>query len=146
MSGPDAIARTPPSLPGDCVPIPQARAEIRDERGRVAWVVETHVVEGLDLDGHGSPVVLVPPERDNLNVFGMWWRLFIQRGACGHELGVIVGMGEPELEVGESHGLRNFSVITTTSFGTDEAAMQGIGSTTYEFNGQRYVGGQTDYR
>jgi hypothetical protein len=108
-------------------------------------VVETHIVPGLDLDGHGSPVVLVPPDRQNLNQFSMWWRLFIQRGGCGHELGIVIGMEDPVLELGESNGLRNFSGAEPVSTNSD-AHQQGVGITRYIFDGTRYVGTRTEYR
>jgi hypothetical protein len=138
-------ASAPPPLPGECVPIPQVRAEIRNARGDVQWVVETHAVANLDLDAHGSPVVLVPPDRRDLNQYGMWWRLFIQRGDCGHELGIVVGMEDPTTEPGESHGLRDFSVVESVSMDVRDD-LQGIGVTTYTFDGERYVGGAVEYR
>ena len=143
MTGVDASV--PPPLPGDCLPIPQVRAEIRDARGQVQWVVETHIVANLDLDGHGSLVVLVPPDRQDLNQDSMWWRLFIQRGDCGHELGIVIGMEDPMLEPGESHGLRHFSVVESVSM-DDSDDLQGIGVSTYVFDGERYVGSRTEYR
>jgi hypothetical protein len=135
----------PPPLPGDCVPIPQVRAEILDARSRLRWVAETHVVADLDLDGHGSPVVLVPAERPGLNQASMWWRLFVRRGDCGHELGIVVGMNDPAPAPGESHGLRNFSVVDSVPMNVGRG-LQGIGATTYSFDGERYVGGPVEYR
>lgn len=135
-----------PPLPGKCVPIPNVRAEVRDLSGRVVQIVETHVVLGLDLDSHGSPVVLVPPDRRNLNLFTMHWRLFIQRGNCGHELGTIIGPGDPFPEPGSSHGLRNFSVIEPVQPGMIDEGLQGMGVTVYSFDGKRYLGGRIDYR
>lgn len=140
-----AEPKTPPPLPGDCISIPQVRAEIRDAHGQVQWVVETHVVANLDLDGYGSPVVLVPPNHQNINQSSMWWRLFIQRGDCGHELGIVIGMEDPMPEPGESHGLRNFSMVESVSMDVS-VSEQGIGVTTYVFDGERYVGGRTEYR
>jgi hypothetical protein len=146
MTTEDTEAKRPPPLPGECAPIPQVRAEIADDHGHVQWVVETHVVPDLDLDGYGSPVVLVPPDRQDLNQYTMWWRLFIQRGDCGHELGIVIGMEDPVLEPGESHGLRSFSVVEPVPEDLAGDLLQGIGSTTYVFDGQRYVSGQMDYR
>ncbi|MDD1744617.1 MAG: hypothetical protein LUQ20_02230 [Candidatus Methanoperedens sp.] len=108
-------------------------------------MVETHVVPNLDLDGHGSPVVLVPPNHLNISQSGMWWRLFIQRGDCGYELGIVIGMEDPIPEPGESHGLRNFSVVESVPVDVG-ASEQGIGATTYVFDGERYKGGRTEYR
>lgn len=141
----NAEASVPPPLPGDCLPIPQVRTEIRDAHGQVQGVVATHVVLGLDLDGYGSPVILVPPNRQNLNQNSMWWRLFIQRGDCGYELGIVIGMQDPMLDLGESHGLCNFSMVESAPGDVSED-LQGIGVTTYVFDGKRYVGSRTDYR
>lgn len=142
----DAESNKPPPLPGDCLPIPQVMNEIYDAHGQIQQVVETHIVPNLDLDGHGSPVVLVPPDRQNLNQYNMWWRLFIQRGDCGHELGIVIGTADLIPEPGESHGLRNFSAVECTSPDIAGDLLQGIGSTTYVFDGQHYVGGRIDYR
>jgi hypothetical protein len=131
------------TLPGNCVPIPEVRAEIHDTHGQVGWVIETHVVPGLDLDSHGSPVVLVPPHRQGMNQFSMWWRLFIQRGDCGHELGIIIGMEDPVLELDESHGMRNFSMVESISTDANDG-LRDIGTTIYVFNGERYVGSRTE--
>jgi len=115
---------------------------VRDGHGQPRWVLETHVVSGLDLDGCGSPVVLVPPDREDLNEFGVRWRLFIRRGDCGHELGTVAGMSDPVAVRGESHGLRNFSVTEAVAAGD---GLQGVGATVYTFDGERYVGGRTEY-
>ncbi len=135
-----------PRLPGECVPIPHVRAEVRNLSGEVMHVVETHVVAGLDLDGYGSPVVLVPPDKRNLNLLTIYWRLFIRRGNCGYELGTVIGLSDPFPEVGDSNGLRNFSVVETVQPGATEEGLQGVGITVYTFNGERYLGGRTDYR
>ena len=145
MTTTNAEPQTLAPLPGDCLPIPHVRAEIRDAHGQVGWVLETHIVPGLDLDGHGSPVVLVPADRQGLSQNDMWWRLFIQRGNCGHELGIVIGIGDPVLEPGESHGLRNFSMMESTAMGGSDD-LQGIGVTTYAFDGKLYVGGRTENR
>ncbi len=143
MTTPDRQAGGPPPLPGDCRSIPQVKTEVRDDHGNVRWIFETHVVGGLDLDGHGSPVVLVPPHRD-VHQNSMWWRLFIQRGDCGHELGIVIGMGEPVRDPEKSHGLYNFTVVESVA--SVSAVIQGIGATTYVFDGERYTGGRTEYQ
>lgn len=135
--------KTPPALPGDCRPIPRVRSRVTDGRGGTGRVLETHVVEGLDLDGFGSPVVLVPPDRKDLSERAVWWRLFIQRGDCGHELGTIVGVRDPVPARGASHGLRNFGVVEALG---DAGDGQGVGSTKYVFDGERYAAGRTEHR
>ena len=94
--------------------------------------------------GYGSPVLLVPPDRQDLNQYSMWWRLFIQRGDCGHELGIVIGTEDPVEDVGESHGLRSFSVMESLPANVSDG--QGIGTTKYVFDGARYVSGPIDYR
>lgn len=133
-------------LPGPCVPIPHVRTAVRNADGHPRWLVETHVVPDLDLDGAGSPVVLVPPEREAVNLDAMYWRLFLQRGDCGHELGTIPGIADPEPEAGISNGLRDFSVAESNPTGQDDDALAGVGVTIYRFDGRRYVGGETEVR
>lgn len=137
-------AVTLPILPGECRAIPQLKVEVLDARGQAGWLVQTHTVPGLDLDGHASPVVLVPADRPGLNLHTMWWRLFIRRGDCGYELGVVAGMEDPALEPGESNGLRNFSMVQAMRVQRD-GELQGIGITIYSFDGARYVGGRTEF-
>ena len=129
-----------PTLPGRCIPVPQIRTEVRDRHGKVDWVVETHLVEGIDLDGHGSAVWLVPPGRRDMNVGTMWWRLFIKRGDCGHEMGIVVGMNDPIALQVMSCGLFSFRMVESvvSEVGSE---MGSVASTTYSYNGIRYVGG-----
>ncbi|MBB3191858.1 hypothetical protein [Halomonas cerina] len=136
----------PPPLPGPCVPIPYVRTPVRDADGYSRWIVETHVVPHLDLDGAGSPVVLVPPEREAVNLEAMYWRLFVQRGDCGHELATVPGISDPEPEAGVRRGLRDFSVVESLPADQDDDTLAGIGVTVYCFDGRRYVGGETDIR
>lgn len=131
-------------LPGECRPIPRLKVEVLDEHGRVGWTVQTHTVPGIDLDGRASPVVLVPADSPGLNLYTMWWRLFIQRGDCGYELGIVSGMEDPVPEPGESNGLRDFSMAQALRARPD-GGLQGVGITIYRFNGARYVGGRTEF-
>lgn len=126
--------------------IPSLRVEVLDSRGEVGWIAETHVVQGLDLDGAGSPVVLVPPDRRHISITAMHWRLFIQRGTCGHEVGIVMGMGDPVLESGESHGLKNFSIAEPLPADVGADGIASVGITVYSFDGRRYVGGRTEVR
>ncbi len=132
------------TLPGECRSIPQIEVEVLDEHGQAGWALRTHVVPGLDLDGHASPVVLVPADRPGLNQYSMWWRLFIQRGDCGYELGIVAGMEDPMPEPGESRGLRNFSMAQALRARPGDG-LQGVGITIYVFDGVRYVGGRTEF-
>jgi hypothetical protein len=131
-------------LPGECLPIPRLKVEVLDEHGRVGWTVQTHIVPGLDLDGRASPVVLVPADGPGLNLYTMWWRLFIQRGDCGYELGIVSGMEDPVPEPGESNGLRDFSMAQALQARSD-GGLQGVGITIYRFDGTRYAGGRTEF-
>lgn len=132
-------------LPGSCVPIPFVETAVRDVHGHAAWTAQTHIVPGLDLDGYASPVVLVPPERAEVNATALYWRLFIQRGDCGHEVGTIIGTDDPVVLPGSTHGLRDFSVAESLEGGAEDGTL-GVGITVYTFDGERYVGGRTDVR
>jgi hypothetical protein len=54
-------------------------------------------------------------------------------------------MNDPAPAPGESHGLRNFSVVDSVPMNVGRG-LQGIGATTYSFDGERYVGGPVEYR
>lgn len=135
-----------PPLPGDCVSIPQLRARVRDRHGDVRWEVATHVVAELDIDGRGSPVVLVPLDVPDLTEASLRWRLFVQRGDCGHELGIISGIDDPALHLGTSHGLRDLHVVSAAAPAVAADGLQGVASTVYRFDGRRYVPGPTRIR
>lgn len=141
--GPSALL---PPLSGDCVPIPQVRAKVRDRHGFVRWEVESHVVPDLDIDGCGSPVVLVPPEATDLTENSMYWRLFVRRGNCGHELGVISGLDDPTRRLRSSHGLRDIEVASPAPAAVADNGLQGVAITVYQFDGRRYVPGPTRIR
>ena len=146
MTAGDRSPSGQPPLPGDCVSIPQLRARVRDLHGDPRWEVATHVVDGLDLDGCGSPVILVPQEAPDLTEASIRWRLFVQRGDCGHELGIISGMDDPALHHGLSHGLRDLHVVSAAAPAVADDGLQGVASTVYRFDGRRYVPGPTRIR
>jgi len=142
----DEPSPDPPPLPGDCVPIPHLSARVRDRNGELRWEVQTHVVPELDVDGCGSPVVLVPLEVFDLTEESMRWRLFVQRGGCGHELGTISGLDDPALHLGSSHGLRDLHVVSAAPAAVADTGLQGLASRVYSFDGRRYVPGPTRIR
>ncbi|HEX5503429.1 MAG TPA: hypothetical protein VFW96_12460 [Thermomicrobiales bacterium] len=130
--------QAPPPLPGPCVPVPRVRNEVHSRDGAARWVVETHTVPDLDLDGHGSPVVLVPAADPDLYPDTLRWTLYIMRGECGHAVGTIDGLDDPALEAGESHGLRNLSTLRPSGPGPRGALVL----TPYTFDGRRYRAGK----
>lgn len=141
----DAGVKDPPALPGPCVAVPQVKNEVRSRDGAVRWEVETHCVAGLDLDGHGSPVVLVPPAEAELTPDLMYWTLYLMRGECGHELGIVEGLEDPTLEFGESHGLRNISTLRPSST-PDDRPLGNLVQTRYTFDGNQYQAGRNRQR
>jgi hypothetical protein len=137
--------KKPPPLPGECIPIPKVVQRVRDLQSRSEWTAETHSVPGLDLDGCASPVVVVPAVQANPTLETFCWRLFILRGECGHELGLIGGVEDP-LPLSEKYfGLRSFYVIETATPEISEDLLQGLGTTIYRFDGSGYVAGRTEY-
>jgi hypothetical protein len=142
----DASVDDPPALPGACVAVPQVKNEVRSRDGAMHWEVETHFVAGLDLDGHGSPVVLVPPADDELTPDGMYWTLYLMRGECGHELGIVEGLEDPTLEAGESHGLRNISTLRPSSSAPSDRPLGNLVQTLYTFDGNQYQAGKNRQR
>lgn len=138
----DARVDDAPALPGPCVPVPQLKNEVRSTDGAMLWEVETHLVAGLDLDGHGSPVVLVPPaDETELTPERMYWTLYLMRGDCGHELGIVEGLEDPTMESGESHGLRNISTLRASSE-PSERPLGNLVRTLYTFDGNQYRAGK----
>jgi hypothetical protein len=130
---------TLPRLPGPCVEVPVVKNKVTNHDGTKSWDVETHVATELDLDGHGSPVVLVPPTDSDLHPDDMLWRLYVMRGECGHELGEVGGLDEPTLEEGSSHELRNISTLSSISPSQRSGGQRGnLVLTSYTFDGQRY--------
>lgn len=110
------------------------------------WEVETHSVAGLDLDGHGSPVVLVPPGETELTPDRMYWTLYLMRGDCGHELGIVEGLEDPTPEDGESHGLRDISTLRPSSSASSGRPLGNLVQTRYTFDGNQYRAGKNRRR
>jgi hypothetical protein len=133
-----APGSVPSPLPGPCVAVPHVRGEVWSRDGAVRWEVETHLTPGLDLDGHGSPVFLVPSTGPNLHPDTMRWTLYLVRGGCGYELGVIDGLDDPTLEPGVSHGLRNISTLRPAWPQPNVRRRGNLILTRYTFDGQRY--------
>lgn len=134
---------TLPRLPGPCVDVPVVQNRVTSHDGTKTWMVETHVATGLDLDGHGSPVMLVPPTKSGLHPDDMYWRLYVMRGECGHELGEVGGLDDPSPEEGSSHDLRNISTLRSISPHLRSGQQRGnLILTRYTFDGQRYRAGK----
>jgi len=135
-----------PPLPGECLEIPDLVQRVRDTGSRSEWTARTHRVAELDLDGHASPVVLVPLQQIDTSLENFCWRLFIQRGDCGYELGLVGGLEDPVRMDEECFGLRSFCVAETAPEDLSDDLMQGLEMVVYRFDGNRYVAGPADYR
>lgn len=134
-----------PSLPGECVEIDKVTLRVKDPLSQMEWIAETHQVPDLDLDGCASPVILTPMIQANPTLESFSWRLFIMRGNCGHELGLISGLEDP-IQMEERHfGLNSFYIVEPAAPDIAETLMQGVGSTIYHFDGTRYVAGRTKF-
>lgn len=137
---------TLPRLPGPCVAVPLVKNQVSNRDGTINWEVETHHATALDLDGHGSPVMLVPPTEDGLETDDMYWTLYIMRGDCGHDVGIVAGLEDPTPEEGFSHGLRNISTLRPSGSPDEERPRGNLVLTRYEFDGQRYRAGKPKRR
>jgi hypothetical protein len=131
---------TPPTLPGRCVEIPHVKAVVRGQDGR-EYDVETHVVPDLDVDGYGSPVVMVPEDSPDVDADDMSWTMYLKRGDCGYNVGTITGLEDPAQLESESNGLRDLSTIRPAPVATGRGRGNLV-STQYKFDGKRYRAGK----
>lgn len=131
----------PPALPGPCGPVPYRRVEVRSSRGGGGWVVETHAIPRLDVDGHGASLILVPKEQAGATELSLIWQLYVWRGGCGHEVGILGGMAEPFGLDTWSAGLRDLEVVEPST----DPDMQAT-ATVYRFDGRQYKGGRAEPR
>jgi hypothetical protein len=138
---------TLPRLPGPCVAVPMVKNTVTSHDGTKSWAVETHAATGLDLDGYGSPVVLVPSTESDLHPDEMYWTLYVMRGECGHELGEVGGIDDPTPAEGASHDLRNLNTLHSISPHLRSSEQRGnLVLTRYTFDGQRYRAGKPTRR
>jgi hypothetical protein len=134
---------TPPRLPGPCVAVPLVRNTVISHDGAKSWVVETHAASGLDLDGHGSPVVLVPPTEPALHPDEMYWTVYVMRGECGHEVGEVGGLDDPTPAEGTSHDLRDLDTLRPLPPHSQSGEQRGnLLLTRHTFDGERYRAGK----
>ena len=135
----------PPPLPGRCVEIPHVEAVLRSRAGNREFEVETHVVRGLDVDGYGSPVVLVPVGTADVFAENMVWTMYLQRGDCGYDVGTITGLDDPVALESETKGFRDLSTVRPA--GVPSGRSRGnVVSTRYKFDGKRYRAGKGERR
>jgi hypothetical protein len=125
-----AITPSPSSIsaPGKCVAIPNVTHEIRRRSMGIGQDGEpqesdtrlnaaTH--HAFDIDGDGIPDVLVPAAATAGECFEqLHWRVFLVRGACGHELGA-VGPGWVTVDGARDASGFHPLVAGTNSTGTD---------------------------
>jgi len=131
---------TPPPLPGRCVEIPHVKTVVRSQAGG-EFEVETHVVPDLDVDGYGSPVVMVPDENPDIFADSMEWTMYLKRGDCGYNIGTITGLEDPAQLESESNGFRDLSTVRPAAVPSGHGRGNVI-STRYEFDGKRYRAGK----
>ena len=131
---------TPPPLPGRCVEIPHVKTMVRNQDGG-EFEVETHVVPDLDVDGYGSPVVMVPDDNPELSADDMEWTMYLKRGDCGYDVGTIAGLEDPAQLESESNGLRDLSTVRPASVPSGRGRGNVV-STQYKFDGKRYRPGK----
>jgi hypothetical protein len=137
--------KTAPPLPGRCVEIPQVKAVVSSRDGNAKFEVETHVIPGLDLDGYGSPVMMVPATDSEPSSDAMLWTLYIVRGDCGYDVGTINGLDDPVPLESRTNGFRDFSTVRSAP--VPSARMRGnVVSTIYTFDGERYRAGKGQRR
>ena len=131
---------TPPPLPGRCVEIPHVKTVVRSEDGR-EFEVETHVVPDLDVDGYGSPVVMVPDDNPDILADNMEWTMYLKRGDCGYNIGTITGLEDPAQLESESNGFRDLSTVRPAAVPSGRGRGNVV-STQYKFDGKRYRAGK----
>ena len=137
--------KTPPPLPGRCVEVPHVKGVVYSRDGSVEYGVETHTVADLDLDGHGSPVMMVPQIDPGLHAEEMLWKLYIVCGDCGYEVGTVTGLDDPVALESVTNGLHDFQ--TARPAPAQSGRMRGnVVSTRYKFDGKRYRAGKGDRR
>lgn len=143
---PPNVSLKPLTLPGDCVAIPQVQNVVYSRNSDVSWSIITHAVPNLDIDGQGSPVVLVPSREANLYPDTMTWTLYLKRGDCGHELGLIFGLGDPVALPTVINGLRDLSTIQPNFMSLQTRQRGNLMNIRYRFDGTRYKAGKAEQR
>ena len=132
---------TPPPLPGRCVEIPQVKAVVATRDRSREFEVETHVVTGLDVDGYGSPVVMVPADNPDRFADNLVWTMYLQRGDCGYDIGTITGLDDPTPLESSTKGFRDLSMVRPAGIPSGRGRGNVI-STQYKFDGKHYRAGK----
>ena len=138
-------SKTPPPLPGRCVEIPHVKTVIRSRDGSREFEVETHAVPDLDVDGYGSPVIMVPDNEPDLVEENMSWTMYLKRGDCGYKIGTISGLEDPAELESESNGFRDLEAVTPAAVPSGRGRGNVV-STKYKFDGKRYRAGKGERR
>jgi hypothetical protein len=93
----------------------------------------------LDIDGDGQPDALVPvPAQGDCN-FDLHWAVYIARGQCGHEVGVVVGGLDPKRGP-ISSGLPELTTVVEVGAQDDplRPARHRTTNRVYQFDGAAY--------
>jgi hypothetical protein len=117
-----------PTLPGKCVPIPDVKHPVyvnssaidqsgEQGHGQTFWDYKTERIHDVDGDGLADAFVPVAKTK-NACPEDVSLRVFVVRGACGHDLGVI-GPGSFQFDAGtaaiDASGFRPFTMETQKS-------------------------------
>lgn len=118
---------------------------VTSRNGSAEYDVETHTVAGLDLDGYGSPVMMVPQTALNLHSESMLWTLYLVRGDCGYDIGTVAGLEDPVATESVTNGFRDFQTVRPGP-APGRRGRGSLMSTRYIFDGKRYRAGKGDRR
>ena len=108
-----------PALPGKCVAIPDVKhpVNVTSNHVKTLWDLKTERLHDVDGDGIADAFVPVAKTR-NACPEEVSFRVFVVRGACGHDLGVI-GPGSFQFDAGttaiDASGFRAFTMETQKS-------------------------------
>jgi hypothetical protein len=129
--------------PGACVAVPQVTHSLYvtstgiDQLGEIHEAMTRwgyHTVRLADVDGDGLLDAFVPIAKPNDCPEDIQWRVFVMRGACGHDVGV-VGKGTiaPDaMGAGDGSGFRPI-VVTSSSTGGGMSVIPKMTDTTTSF-------------
>jgi len=75
-----------------CAPVPMVRQLLSRPGGQI---VQTRMATGLDLDGKGSPVAIVPDDLPGMTAESTTSTLWVRRGRCFEKAGTFKGLRHP---------------------------------------------------
>jgi len=146
-----------PTLPGKCVAIPDVDYRVNVEsrgidqsgkRGLNTTTFELATTRIFDVDGDGLIDAFVPVAKKHTCPEDVKYRVFVVRGACGHDLGVI-GPGEFAFDAGttaiDASGFRPF-VLTAEKTQSGSGVTPEMKTTVRTFAAKRGKYAQTEIK